>query len=142
MSKKERLEKLGDQAKKFKNVFIKNFGDALNEESLREMFLKHGEITSCVIMSADDGKSKGFGFVAYETHESAEIVSITIIQPRIVCIIMGTSVVTPRTMEVLVMMGIVLLSLLVHGVLGGGLSCYWFGVDSITKYDEKFIFCC
>jgi polyadenylate-binding protein len=73
MSKKERLEKLGDQAKKFKNVFIKNFGDALNEESLREMFLKHGEITSCVIMSADDGKSKGFGFVAYETHESAEI---------------------------------------------------------------------
>jgi len=73
MSKKERLEKLGDQAKKFKNVFIKNFGDALNEETLREMFSKHGEITSCVVMSDDTGKSKGFGFVAYETHESAEI---------------------------------------------------------------------
>jgi len=73
MSKKERLEKLGDQAKKFKNVFIKNFGDALNEETLREMFNKHGEITSCVVMSDDTGKSKGFGFVAYETHESAEI---------------------------------------------------------------------
>jgi len=73
MSKKERLEKLGDQAKKFKNVFIKNFGEALNEETLREMFCKHGEITSCVVMSDEHGKSKGFGFVAYETHESAEM---------------------------------------------------------------------
>jgi len=73
MSKKERLEKLGDQAKKFKNVFIKNFGEALNEETLREMFCKHGEITSCVVMSDEHGKSKGFGFVAYETHESAEL---------------------------------------------------------------------
>lgn len=74
MSKKERLEKLGDQAKKFKNVFIKNFGDSFNDETLREMFLKHGEITSCVVMADDTGKSKGFGFVAYETHESAELV--------------------------------------------------------------------
>ena len=75
MSKKERLEKLGDQAKKFKNVFIKNFGDALDEDGLREMFKKHGEITSCVVMSDEGGKSKGFGFVAYDTHEAAEIVS-------------------------------------------------------------------
>lgn len=72
MSKKERLEKLGDQAKKFKNVFIKNFGDALDADSLREMFTKHGDITSCVVMSDEIGKSKGFGFVAYETHEAAE----------------------------------------------------------------------
>ena len=76
MSKKERLEKLGDQAKKFKNVFIKNFGDALDVDSLREMFTKHGDITSCVVMSDEIGKSKGFGFVAYETHEAAEVVSI------------------------------------------------------------------
>jgi len=73
MSKKERLEKLGDQAKKFKNVFIKNFGDALDVDSLREMFTKHGDITSCVVMSDEIGKSKGFGFVAYETHEAAEV---------------------------------------------------------------------
>ena len=74
MSKRERLEKLGDQAKKFKNVFVKNFGDALDEEKLKEMFSNHGEITSCVVM-ADSGKSKGFGFVAFETHEAAEAVS-------------------------------------------------------------------
>ena len=76
MSKRERHEKLGDQAKKFKNVFIKNFGDALNEEKLRELFSKYGEITSCVVMSNDDGKSKGFGFVAFESHEAADQVSV------------------------------------------------------------------
>lgn len=72
MSKRERLEKLGDQAKKFKNVFVKNFGDTLDEEKLREMFSACGEITSCVIMTDEEGKSKGFGFVAFESHEGAD----------------------------------------------------------------------
>jgi len=72
MSKKERLEKLGDQAKKYKNVFVKNFGETLNEESLAEMFKAHGEITSCVVMSDETGKSKGFGFVAFDSHEAAD----------------------------------------------------------------------
>lgn len=72
MSKRERLEKLGDQAKKFKNVFVKNFGDTLDHDKLIEMFSKHGEITSCVIMNDDDGKAKGFGFVAFESHEAAD----------------------------------------------------------------------
>lgn len=76
MSKRERHEKLGDQAKKFKNVFIKNFGEALDEGKLQELFSKYGEITSCVIMNDDSGKSKGFGFVAFESHEAADVVSI------------------------------------------------------------------
>lgn len=73
MSKRERHEKLGDQAKKFKNVFVKNFGDSLNEEKMRALFSNHGEITSCVIMNDDLGKSKGFGFVAFESHEAADL---------------------------------------------------------------------
>jgi len=72
MSKRERLEKLGDQAKKYKNVFVKNFGDVINIEKLTDMFAKFGEITSVVIMSDDGGKSKGFGFVAFDSHEAAE----------------------------------------------------------------------
>ena len=75
MSKRERIEKLGDQAKKFKNFFIKNFGEALDSQKLTEIFSKHGEITSVVVMSDDTGKSKGFGFVAFENHEAAESVS-------------------------------------------------------------------
>jgi len=72
MSKKERLEKIGDQQKQYKNVFVKNFGDALDEESLSEMFKKVGDITSCVVMTDETGKSKGFGFVAFDSHEAAD----------------------------------------------------------------------
>jgi polyadenylate-binding protein len=73
MTKRERLEKMGDQQKKFKNVFVKNFGDALDDEKLKELFEACGEITSAVVMKGDDGNCRGFGFVAFETHESAEI---------------------------------------------------------------------
>jgi len=72
MSKRERHEKLGDQAKKFKNVFVKNFSDVYNQETLEVKFSEFGPITSCVVMSDDTGKSKGFGFVAFESHESAD----------------------------------------------------------------------
>merc|ERR1712142_412046 len=72
MSKKERLEKIGDQQKQYKNVFVKNFGDALDEESLSEMLKKVGEITSCVVMNDENGKSKGFGFVAFDSHDAAD----------------------------------------------------------------------
>lgn len=73
MSKRERLDKIGDQNKKFKNVFIKNFGESIEtEEKLIEMFEKFGSITSAVIMRDNDGKSKGFGFVAFEDHEAAD----------------------------------------------------------------------
>jgi len=72
MGKRERHEKIGDQQKKFKNVFVKNFGCDFNNDKLREKFGEFGEITSCVVMLDDSGKSKGFGFVAYETHEAAE----------------------------------------------------------------------
>ena len=77
MSKRERLEKMGDQAKQFKNVFIKNFGDSLADDKIREMFSKFGVVTSAVVMTDETtGKSKGFGFVAFESHEAAEAVSI------------------------------------------------------------------
>jgi polyadenylate-binding protein len=72
MTKRERVEKLGDQAKKFKNVFVKNFGDTLDDEKLSEMFTSVGDITSAIVMKNDDGTSKGFGFVAFETHELAD----------------------------------------------------------------------
>jgi len=72
MTKRERVEKLGDQAKKFKNVFVKNFADTLDDDKLEEMFSKHGEVKSAVVMKNDDGTSKGFGFVSFETHELAD----------------------------------------------------------------------
>ncbi|CAH1103453.1 unnamed protein product [Psylliodes chrysocephalus] len=70
--RKEREKELGEKAKLFTNVYVKNFGEDLSEEQLRAMFEKYGKITSYKIMSKDDGKSKGFGFVAFENPEAAE----------------------------------------------------------------------
>jgi polyadenylate-binding protein len=87
--RKEREKELGEKAKKFTNVYIKNFGDDLTDEKLKEMFSKYGKITSHKVVSAvkddkdnssgegemladDSGKTKGFGFVSFEDSESAE----------------------------------------------------------------------
>lgn len=70
--RKEREKELGEKAKLFTNVYIKNFGEELTDEQLRKMFEKFGRITSYKIMSKDDGKSKGFGFVAFEEPGAAE----------------------------------------------------------------------
>jgi len=72
ISRKEREKVLGERAKLFTNVYVKNFGDELNDESLREMFEKYGTITSHKVMNKEDGKSLGFGFVAFENPEAAE----------------------------------------------------------------------
>merc|ERR1719239_1497252 len=86
--RKEREKELGEKAKKFTNVFIKNFGDDLSEEKLKEMFSKYGKITSHKVvrddkinqeateeeeeeklLTDDSGKAKGFGFVSFEDSE-------------------------------------------------------------------------
>jgi polyadenylate-binding protein len=70
--RKEREMELGEKAKKFTNVFIKNFGEELTEQELTDMFAKFGKITSIKVMSGEDGKSKGYGFVSFESAEQAE----------------------------------------------------------------------
>jgi polyadenylate-binding protein len=69
--RKEREKELGEQAKLYTNVYVKNFGDELNDESLYEMFEPFGEITSHCVMFKDT-KSRGFGFVAFESAKAAE----------------------------------------------------------------------
>lgn len=69
--RKEREKELGEKAKLYTNVYVKNFGDELNDETLFEMFKPFGEITSHRVM-VKDGKSRGFGFVAYDNADSAE----------------------------------------------------------------------
>lgn len=45
-SRKEREAELGAKAKEFTNVYIKNFGDEMNDERLKELFDKYG---NCVL---------------------------------------------------------------------------------------------
>jgi polyadenylate-binding protein len=72
MTRRERIDKMGDQAKKFTNVYVKNFGDALDDNKLRELFERCGTVSSCKVMSGEDGKSRGFGFVSFDDHEAAQ----------------------------------------------------------------------
>merc|ERR1712025_731285 len=68
----EREKEMGEKAKRFTNVYVKNFGDDLDDEKLHEIFSQFGKITSHRVMTNEDGKSKGFGFVAFEDPEAAE----------------------------------------------------------------------
>nr|AAA70421.1 poly(A)-binding protein [Drosophila melanogaster] len=65
-------QELGEKAKLFTNVYVKNFTEDFDDEKLKEFFEPYGKITSYKVMSKEDGKSKGFGFVAFETTEAAE----------------------------------------------------------------------
>ena len=51
VSRQEREKELGVNAQKFTNVFIKNFGDDLSDDKLKEMFNKFGKITSYKVVS-------------------------------------------------------------------------------------------
>ena len=72
MSQRERSEKLGNQPKKFTNVYIKNFGEDMDEERLKELAEKFGHVLSLKVVTGESGRSKGFGFVSYETPEQAQ----------------------------------------------------------------------
>ncbi|XP_040287194.1 polyadenylate-binding protein 1-like isoform X2 [Bufo bufo] len=69
-SRKEREPELVARAM-FTNLYIKNFGENMDDERLRELFNKYGPTLSVKVMTDDSGKSKGFGFVSFEKHEDA-----------------------------------------------------------------------
>ena len=58
--RKEREKELGEKAKMFTNVFVKNFGEDLPEEKLEEVFSKFGKITSYKLVGRI---VRGFGVV-------------------------------------------------------------------------------
>jgi polyadenylate-binding protein len=68
-SRKEREAELGAKAKEFTNVYIKNFGEEVDDGNLKELFSQFGKTLSVKVMRDSSGKSKGFGFVSYEKHE-------------------------------------------------------------------------
>ncbi|KTG04356.1 hypothetical protein cypCar_00039623, partial [Cyprinus carpio] len=71
-SRKEREAEMGARAKEFTNVYIKNFGEDMDDEKLKEVFSKFGPALSIRVMTDDGGKSRGFGFVSFERHEDAQ----------------------------------------------------------------------
>merc|ERR1712238_238055 len=69
--RKDREMELGEKARMFTNVFVKNIDEEYDEARLNDMFEKYGKISSVKIMKSEDGKSKGFGFVSFESPEEA-----------------------------------------------------------------------
>lgn len=70
VSRKERLA--SNSPKKFTNVYVNNLDTAVDEDQLKNLFQEFGIIQSAVIMKDESGKSRGFGFVNFESPESAQ----------------------------------------------------------------------
>ncbi|KAL6219748.1 hypothetical protein ACLB2K_007507 [Fragaria x ananassa] len=47
-----------------------NLSDGIDNVALQDMFRKFGNVLSCKVAMFEDGKSKGYGFVQFETEES------------------------------------------------------------------------
>lgn len=69
--KKERMSKFEEMKANFTNIYVKNIDLEVSDDEFRELFEKHGDITSASIARDDQGKSRGFGFVNYIKHEAA-----------------------------------------------------------------------
>lgn len=54
------------------NLFVKNLHETINSKDLHEMFSPYGKILSSKV-AFDGGKSRGHGFVNFETEESAVV---------------------------------------------------------------------
>lgn len=70
-----RKERISQTNKKFTNIYVNNVDPNLSDDEFKSLFTPFGTIKSAVVMKDESGKSKGFGFVNYDTPEEAEKVS-------------------------------------------------------------------
>ncbi|KAI0894656.1 polyadenylate binding protein [Annulohypoxylon nitens] len=69
--KKDRQSKFEEMKANFTNVYVKNIHTDVTDDEFRELFEKYGDVTSSSLARDQEGKSRGFGFVNFTTHESA-----------------------------------------------------------------------
>jgi len=58
-------------------VYVKNFGEEMTEADFRGLVDSFGKVLSLKVVTSDQGRSKGFGFVSFETPEEAQLVGRT-----------------------------------------------------------------
>ncbi|XWS15323.1 hypothetical protein CRYUN_Cryun35bG0086000 [Craigia yunnanensis] len=56
---------------KFNNVYVKNLSETTSDEDLKKAFETYGTITSAVVMKHQNGKSRCFGFVNFQSPNAA-----------------------------------------------------------------------
>ena len=54
------------------NLFVKNLHPNVTHKDLYDAFSLFGNVLSCKVAVANDGKSKGYGYVHYEAEEAAK----------------------------------------------------------------------
>ncbi|KEY64259.1 hypothetical protein S7711_09919 [Stachybotrys chartarum IBT 7711] len=69
--KKDRQSKFEEMKANFTNIYVKNIASEVSDDDFRELFEKFGDVTSSSLARDQEGKSRGFGFVNFTTHESA-----------------------------------------------------------------------
>lgn len=73
LSKNERATHQDQINMIFTNLYVKNFDtENTTEEKLREVFGKHGEITSIKLIQDNQGKLQGFGFINFKNPDDAQ----------------------------------------------------------------------
>ncbi|KAL3478818.1 hypothetical protein BJX99DRAFT_223945 [Aspergillus californicus] len=72
ISKKDRQSKFEEMKANFTNIYIKNIDPDVEDDEFRILFEQFGDITSATLSRDPDGKSRGFGFVNFASHESAQ----------------------------------------------------------------------
>ena len=56
----------------FTNIYVKNLDPEVTQDEFVQLFEQFGKVTSAVVQVDEEGKSRGFGFVNFDTHDEAQ----------------------------------------------------------------------
>ncbi|OCT45033.1 Polyadenylate-binding protein, cytoplasmic and nuclear [Cladophialophora carrionii] len=71
IAKRDRQSKFEEMKANFTNVYIKNIDESVTDEEFTQLFEPYGAVVSATITRDEMGKSRGFGFVNFSSHEAA-----------------------------------------------------------------------